>query len=108
MSEDMPNGGAGSVPMKPQNEGGANHTICFTGGCEALFAEEGSIWPVDKPLRWTSFDVVNKLKFEIRRQTGLKKFKIGHAGTLDPLADGLLTKGFFLKGTQIWKEKNFI
>ena len=86
----MPNGGAGSVPMKPQNEGGANHTICFTGGCEALFAEEGSIWPVDKPLRWTSFDVVNKLKFEIRRQTGLKKFKIGHAGTLDPLADGLL------------------
>ena len=76
--------------MKPQNGGGANQTICFTEGCEAMFAEEGSIWPVDKPLRWTSFDVVNKLKFEIRRQTGLKKFKIGHAGTLDPLADGLL------------------
>ena len=67
------------------------HTIRFSEGCEAAFSEEeGSVWLVDKPLRWTSFDVVNKLKFEIRRQTGLKKFKIGHAGTLDPLADGLL------------------
>ena len=77
--------------MEPQNEGGREHAIIFNGGCEAVFSEaEGSVWPVDKPLRWTSFDVVNKLKFEIRRQTGLKKFKIGHAGTLDPLADGLL------------------
>ena len=67
------------------------HTIHFGEGCEASFSEEeGSVWLIDKPLRWTSFDVVNKLKQEIRRQTGLKKFKIGHAGTLDPLADGLL------------------
>ena len=67
------------------------HTIHFGEGCEAPFSEEeGSVWLIDKPLRWTSFDVVNKLKHEIRRQTGLKKFKIGHAGTLDPLADGLL------------------
>ena len=67
------------------------HTIHFGEDCEATFSEdEGSVWVIDKPLRWTSFDVVNKLKFEIRRQTGLKKFKIGHAGTLDPLADGLL------------------
>lgn len=65
-------------------------TIHFDSGTECVFAEEGSVWLVDKPLRWTSFDVVNKLKYEIRRQTGLKKFKIGHAGTLDPLADGLL------------------
>jgi len=51
---------------------------------------DGSILLVDKPLRWTSFDVVNKLKYEIRRKFDLKKFKIGHAGTLDPLATGLL------------------
>ena len=64
--------------------------IIFPPAFECVFREEGSVWSVDKPLRWTSFDVVNKLKYEIRRQTGLKKFKIGHAGTLDPLADGLL------------------
>lgn len=45
---------------------------------------------VDKPLTWTSFDVVNKLKFTLRNEKGLKKIKIGHAGTLDPLATGLL------------------
>jgi len=45
---------------------------------------------VDKPLTWTSFNVVSKLKWAIRGQTGIKKFKIGHAGTLDPLATGLL------------------
>ena len=50
----------------------------------------GSILLVDKPLRWTSFDVVNKLKYAVRQATGCKKFKIGHAGTLDPLASGLL------------------
>jgi tRNA pseudouridine55 synthase len=50
----------------------------------------GSILLVDKPLRWTSFDVVNKIKYEIRQITNCKKFKIGHAGTLDPLASGLL------------------
>lgn len=59
--------------------------------CKVSFSEdEGAVWIVNKPLRWTSFDVVNKLKQEIRRQTGLKKFKIGHAGTLDPLAEGVL------------------
>ncbi len=51
---------------------------------------DGSILLIDKPLRWTSFDVINKLKYEIRKNTGEKKFKIGHAGTLDPLATGLL------------------
>ena len=45
---------------------------------------------VDKPLNWTSFDVVNKLRYELKRKLGLKKFKVGHAGTLDPLATGLL------------------
>jgi len=57
---------------------------------EDIDIEKGSILLVDKPLRWTSFDVVNKIKYEIRQITGCKKFKIGHAGTLDPLASGLL------------------
>lgn len=50
----------------------------------------GCVLLVDKPYGWTSFDVVGKLKSLLRRQLGLKKVKIGHAGTLDPLATGLL------------------
>lgn len=51
---------------------------------------EGEILLVDKPLGWTSFDVVNKLRWKIRKLYDVKKFKVGHAGTLDPLATGLL------------------
>lgn len=50
----------------------------------------GLILAIDKPLQWTSFQVVNKLKWHLKREFGLRKFKIGHAGTLDPLATGLL------------------
>ncbi len=50
----------------------------------------GMVIAVDKPRQWSSFQVVNKLKWHIKRTFGLKKFKIGHAGTLDPLASGLL------------------
>lgn len=50
----------------------------------------GEVLLVDKPLTWTSFQAVNKLKHTIRNAYGLKKIKIGHAGTLDPLATGLL------------------
>lgn len=50
----------------------------------------GEVLLVDKPLGWTSFDVVNKLRWKIRKLYGVKKFKVGHAGTLDPLATGLL------------------
>jgi tRNA pseudouridine55 synthase len=51
----------------------------------------GQILLVDKPLNWTSFQAVNKLKYALINKVGLpKKFKIGHAGTLDPLATGLL------------------
>ena len=50
----------------------------------------GLVIAVDKPVGWTSFQVVNKLKWLIKRAFNLKKFKIGHAGTLDPLASGLL------------------
>ena len=52
---------------------------------------EGQIILLDKPLDWTSFQAVNKLKFKLKREFNLpKKFKIGHAGTLDPRATGLL------------------
>lgn len=50
----------------------------------------GQVVLIDKPLGWSSFQAVNKLKWAIRKKFGLKKFKIGHAGTLDPLATGLL------------------
>lgn len=45
---------------------------------------------VDKPLHWTSFDVVNKLRWNIKQRIKVKNIKVGHAGTLDPLATGLL------------------
>ncbi|MDR1974248.1 MAG: tRNA pseudouridine(55) synthase TruB [Bacteroidales bacterium] len=45
---------------------------------------------VDKPYKWTSFDVVNKIRYCLKHATGLKNLKVGHAGTLDPLATGLL------------------
>lgn len=51
---------------------------------------EGQTILIDKPLHWTSFQAVNKLKWLLKSELGLKKIKIGHAGTLDPLATGLL------------------
>ncbi len=52
--------------------------------------QSGRIILIDKPYHWTSFNAVAKIKYIIRNHTGVKKFKIGHAGTLDPLATGLL------------------
>lgn len=52
--------------------------------------KNGQVLLIDKPLTWTSFQVVNKLRWEIKQQFNLKKIKVGHAGTLDPLATGLL------------------
>ena len=51
---------------------------------------DGQIVLIDKPLEWTSFQVVNKVRWLIRKEFDLKKIKVGHAGTLDPLATGLL------------------
>lgn len=51
---------------------------------------KGAVLLVDKPLAWTSFDVVNKVRYILSRRLGQKKLKVGHAGTLDPLATGLL------------------
>lgn len=50
----------------------------------------GQVLLVDKPLEWTSFQAVAKIRFALQKQLGLKKLKVGHAGTLDPLATGLL------------------
>lgn len=51
---------------------------------------EGEILAFDKPLHWTSFDVVNRVRGMLCRALGLKKLKVGHAGTLDPLATGVV------------------
>jgi tRNA pseudouridine55 synthase len=54
------------------------------------FFEEGQVLLFNKPLYWTSFDLVNKVRNIIRNSHKLKKIKVGHAGTLDPLATGLM------------------
>ena len=51
---------------------------------------EGYIAVIDKPLEWTSTDVVRKIKYALSNKLGYKKIKVGHAGTLDPLATGVL------------------
>jgi tRNA pseudouridine55 synthase len=53
----------------------------------------GEILLVNKPLGWTSFDVVNKIRYNLKKRYKLKKIKVGHGGTLDPLATGLLIIG---------------
>jgi tRNA pseudouridine55 synthase len=52
--------------------------------------EEGQVLLFDKPVYWTSFDLVNKVRNMIQSNLGIKKIKVGHAGTLDPLASGLM------------------
>lgn len=52
--------------------------------------QEGQVILIDKPLEWTSFQIVNKIRWMIKKHFGIKKIKVGHAGTLDPLATGLL------------------
>ena len=51
---------------------------------------QGEVLLINKPLHWTSFQLVNKLRWLIKRKLGIKKIKVGHAGTLDPLASGLM------------------
>ena len=52
--------------------------------------KNGQVLLINKPLNWTSFQVVNKIRWLIKNKFGIKKIKVGHAGTLDPLATGLL------------------
>ena len=63
--------------------------MAFTENLSGINFEEGYIAILDKPLEWTSADVVRKVKFTLRKK-GYKKIKVGHAGTLDPLATGIL------------------
>jgi len=57
---------------------------------ESLSFQEGEVLYFDKPLHWTSFDLVNKIRYKISRFLNVKKIKVGHAGTLDPLATGVM------------------
>lgn len=50
----------------------------------------GEVLGIDKPLGWTSFDAVKRIRGAVQRRLGVRKFKVGHAGTLDPLATGVL------------------
>jgi len=52
--------------------------------------QEGKLLLMDKPLNWTSFDLVNYVRLELKRKAAIKEVKVGHAGTLDPLATGLV------------------
>ncbi len=52
---------------------------------------EGEIFHIDKPLKWTSFEVVKKVRARLRKRLDIKSLRVGHAGTLDPLATGVLT-----------------
>ncbi|MCK5825105.1 MAG: tRNA pseudouridine(55) synthase TruB [Ichthyobacteriaceae bacterium] len=54
------------------------------------YFKEGKVFLIDKPLTWTSFNAVSKIKWLIKKEYKVKKIKVGHAGTLDPLATGLL------------------
>ncbi len=54
------------------------------------YFEAGQILTFDKPVHWTSFDMINKIRIMIRSAYNIRKIKVGHAGTLDPLAEGLL------------------
>ena len=64
--------------------------ICKSDDVKKVDFLNGAVFLIDKPLAWTSFDVVNKLRFKLKHTLKIKKIKVGHAGTLDPLASGLL------------------
>jgi len=66
------------------------HILDHQNSAKTIPLTDGSMILIDKPLHWTSFDVVNKIRFAIKHAFGVKKIKVGHAGTLDPLATGLL------------------
>ena len=65
-------------------------SIGFTEKCGAEEFKARRIILINKPFAWSSFDVVNKIRIQLRTHLGIRKIKVGHAGTLDPLATGLL------------------
>ncbi len=70
--------------------------------------QAGQVILIDKPLNWTSFQVVNKVRWLIKQQFKIKKIKVGHAGTLDPLATGLLIlcSGKFTKQIETYQAQH--
>ena len=68
----------------------------------------GEVLLIDKPIKWTSFQVVNKIRWLIKNKYSIKKIKVGHAGTLDPLATGLLIICTGKKTKEISKFQNQI
>ena len=66
-------------------------------------SEEGLVIPINKPINWTSFDVVKYVRGVFKKYTRFKKIKVGHAGTLDPLATGLLIICVGKKTKEIYK-----
>ncbi len=70
--------------------------------------QNGQVLLIDKPLNWTSFQVVNKVRWLIKKRFGIKKIKVGHAGTLDPLATGLLVicTGKFTKKIETYQAQH--
>ncbi len=79
----------GNDPPPTSSEGGEHYFLIMDTRTKEDFLN-GQLLLIDKPLGWSSFQAVNKLKWAIRKKFDLKKIKIGHAGTLDPLATGLL------------------
>lgn len=65
-------------------------TLSVDSACRAEDFLEGRALLINKPYSWSSFDVVNKIRIQFKKYLGIKKIKVGHAGTLDPLASGLL------------------
>ncbi|GAO29725.1 tRNA pseudouridine(55) synthase TruB [Geofilum rubicundum] len=65
-------------------------TLSVDSSCRAEDFLEGRALLINKPYSWSSFDVVNKIRIQFKKYLGIKKIKVGHAGTLDPLASGLL------------------
>lgn len=70
--------------------------------------QEGGVFVIDKPLTWTSFDVVNKVRYALAKEKRAKSIKVGHAGTLDPLATGILILcvGRYTKQINIFQDEN--
>jgi len=64
--------------------------VVDSNGHVTLSPVDGELLYIDKPLGWTSFDAVNRIRGELLRRTGLRRLKVGHAGTLDPLATGVM------------------
>jgi len=66
------------------------NTLGIDNSCKAEDFKHGKTLLINKPYSWSSFDVVNKIRIQFKNHLGIKKIKVGHAGTLDPLATGLL------------------